>query len=65
MSHATESKQHVWTAAELAERFGEIPLDRIRHDPLPGLAQHRRGFESKEHDLRLARRSDRVDDHLD
>ncbi|MGH7201410.1 MAG: Uma2 family endonuclease [Planctomycetaceae bacterium] len=28
----------VWTAADLFDRFGPIPLDRIRHDPPPGLA---------------------------
>jgi Uma2 family endonuclease len=27
-----------WTAADLVERFGPIPLSRIRHDPLPGTA---------------------------
>lgn len=32
------SAQRVWTAADLFERFGPIPLDRIRTDPPPGLA---------------------------
>jgi len=27
-----------WTAADLIERFGPIPLHRIRHDPPPGTA---------------------------
>jgi Uma2 family endonuclease len=27
-----------WTAADLVDHFGPIPLDRIRHDPAPGTA---------------------------
>ncbi|MCH7688523.1 MAG: Uma2 family endonuclease, partial [Planctomycetes bacterium] len=53
MSHATESTPHVWTAAELAERFGEIPLDRIRHDPLPGLATEQHVIEIHANEKRL------------
>ena len=53
MSHATESIPHVWTAAELAERFGEIPLDRIRHDPLPGLATEQHVLEIHAHEKGL------------
>ena len=53
MSHATESTPHVWTAAELAERFGEIPLNRIRHDPLPGLATEQHVLEFHAHEKRL------------
>jgi Uma2 family endonuclease len=30
-----------WTAAVLLERFGAIPLNRIRHDPAPGAANER------------------------
>lgn len=34
----TDQRHKVWTAAQLSERFGAIPLWRIVHDPLPGLA---------------------------
>lgn len=30
-----------WTAADLVERFGPIPLSRIRHVPIPGTATER------------------------
>ena len=53
MSHATESTPQVWTAAQLAERFGEIPLNRIRHDPLPGLATEQHVIEIHAHEKRL------------
>ena len=29
-----------WTAADLVNRFGAIPLSRVRHDPAPGTATH-------------------------
>lgn len=38
MAHATEATAGVWTAVDLVERFGAVPLDRIRHDPAPGSA---------------------------
>lgn len=38
MQATTDTPSRVWTAEELYERFGPIPLDRIRHDPPPGLA---------------------------
>jgi len=38
MTQLTEPDVAVWTAADLAARFGAIPLNRIRHDPPPGLA---------------------------
>lgn len=41
MAHATEPAAGVWTAVDLVERFGAIPLDRIRHDPPPGSATER------------------------
>ncbi len=36
MAHAAEPAVGPWTAADLVERFGAIPLYRIRHDPPPG-----------------------------
>jgi Uma2 family endonuclease len=38
MPQVTEPAGRVWTAAELAARFGPIPLDRICHEPPPGTA---------------------------
>ena len=41
MAHAIEPAFGTWTAADLVERFGPIPLHRIRHDPAPGTATER------------------------
>lgn len=38
MTAASQVTLGVWTAADLVEHFGPIPLDRIRHDPVPGTA---------------------------
>jgi len=38
MALSTETPQAGWTAVDLVERFGAIPLGRIRHDPPPGAA---------------------------
>jgi Uma2 family endonuclease len=38
VAHVTEADTHVWTAADLLERFGPIPLRRVRLDPEPGTA---------------------------
>lgn len=38
MSFATELEQSTWTAADLTDRFGAIPLWRIRFEPPPGTA---------------------------
>ncbi len=38
MSQAIEPDVGEWTAADLAERFGPMPLSRIRFDPPPGAA---------------------------
>ena len=53
MAHATESLQTVWTAADLVERFGPIPLDRIRHDPAPGTAAENDVIEIHDREDRL------------
>jgi len=38
MAQMTEPDLAEWTAADLVERFGPIPLRRIRSDPAPGTA---------------------------
>lgn len=38
MAHATEAIAGTWTAADLVERFGSIPLSRVRLNPAPGSA---------------------------
>ncbi len=38
MSTATPPQTHEWTAADLVQRFGPIPLSRIRTRPDPGTA---------------------------
>jgi Uma2 family endonuclease len=38
MASATQFSTGVWTAVDLIERFGPIPLDRIRMNPPPGSA---------------------------
>lgn len=38
MSAATPPQTHEWTAADLVQRFGPIPLSRIRTRPDPGTA---------------------------
>jgi len=39
MAYAIASAPGAWTAADLVERFGAIPLSRIRNDPPPGTAR--------------------------
>jgi len=53
MAYATEPGIGVWTAADLVERFGPIPLDRVRFDPLPGLATEQDVVEIRDHEDRL------------
>lgn len=53
MTQATEPDAPVWTATELAARFGAIPLNRIRHDPPPGLATEDDVVEIHDHENRL------------
>ena len=35
MSHATDTAATAWTAVDLVERFGAIPLDRVVQNPRP------------------------------
>src|SRR5206468_6862066 len=47
-SMATALEPTVWTAVDLVERFGAIPLDRIRTTPPPGLATEEDAIELTE-----------------
>jgi len=38
MAHAVQSYPGEWTAADLMQRFGAIPLHRVRNQPPPGTA---------------------------
>jgi len=53
MSHATEINAGSWTAADLFERFGAIPLSRIRQEPAPGTATERDVCEINDRENRL------------
>jgi Uma2 family endonuclease len=53
MSHVSEIASADWTAADLVERFGAIPLSRIRQDPAPGTATEQDVVEISEHEDRL------------
>lgn len=49
----TAIETSVWTAVDLAERFGPIPLDRIVSPPAPGLATEEDAIELTERKIRL------------
>ncbi len=53
MAYAIEPAVGTWTAADLVERFGAIPLHRIRHDPPPGTATERDVIEIHHREDRL------------
>ena len=53
MSQAIESSPAVWTAVDLVERFGAIPLDRVRTNPPPGSATERDVIEIHDRENRL------------
>jgi Uma2 family endonuclease len=53
MSQVVESAASFWTAIDLVERFGAIPLDRIRRDPAPGTATEQNVIELNDHESRL------------
>ena len=53
MAHATEPGTGTWTAADLVERFGPIPLSRIRLDPPPGTATEQDVVEIHDREDRL------------
>jgi len=45
-----DSEAAIWTAVDLAERFGPIRLDRIRTAPPPGLATEDDLFAINDHE---------------
>jgi Uma2 family endonuclease len=53
MSRTIEDAEKTWTAADLAERFGPIPIERIRHDPHPGSATEQDVVDIHDHEDRL------------
>lgn len=53
MSQAIEVTAGGWTAADLVERFGAIPLNRIRRDPAPGTATEQDVIEIHDRENRL------------
>jgi len=53
MTHVIEPDADIWTAADLVQRFGPIPLNRIRHAPPPGSARESDVAEIHDHEDRL------------
>ncbi len=53
MTHATHSDAGGWTAVDLVERFGDIPLSRIVRDPPPGTATEQDVIDLDGHQDRL------------
>ena len=53
MAYATAPPSGAWTAADLVERFGAIPLSRVRSDPPPGSASEDDVVEIHDHEDRL------------
>jgi Uma2 family endonuclease len=60
MAQTTESGFGGWTALDLVQRFGAIPLHRIRHTPRPGTATERDVIDIREHEDRLCELVDGV-----
>ena len=52
-SHATEFGAADWTVVDLADRFGAMPLSRIRRVPVPGTATEQDVIEIDAHEDRL------------
>jgi len=60
MSQLLEPHAKEWTAADLVERFGPIPLSRIRLDPAPGTATVEDVVRLDDHEDRLCELVDGV-----
>jgi len=60
MAQTTDSEFGDWTALDLVQRFGAIPLHRIRRTPAPGRATERDVVEIREHEDRLCELVDGV-----
>lgn len=53
MATAAQLSTGVWTAVDLVERFGPIPLDRVRTNPSPGSATEQDVIDIHDHENRL------------
>jgi len=53
MAQAVEPAVGTWTAADLVERFGPVPLSRVRFDPPPGTASEEDVVEIHDREDRL------------
>jgi Uma2 family endonuclease len=53
MAHGTEATPADWTAVDLIQRFGAIPLSRVRLDPPPGTASEQDVIDLNDHEDRL------------
>ena len=53
MSQATEITAPGWTAVDLVERFGAIPLSRVVQHPPPGIATEQDVIDLDDHQDRL------------
>lgn len=53
MAHAPQFVVNAWTAADLVEWFGAIPLWRLRDDPPPGAAKEEDVVRIHDHEDRL------------
>jgi Uma2 family endonuclease len=53
VSLLTEAGAGVWTAVDLAERFGAIPLHRVRTNPAPGTATEQDVIDTHDREDRL------------
>ena len=60
MAQVTESTDRVWTAEDLFEQFGPIPLNRVLHDPPPGSATEEDVVRLHDHQDRLCELVDGV-----
>ena len=60
MAYAVPTEMGSWTAVDLADRFGPIPLARIRHDPPPGTATEADVIEIHDRENRLCELVDGV-----
>jgi Uma2 family endonuclease len=53
MAVSAGTSANIWTAADLLERFGPMPLDRVRTDPPPGTATEQDVVEVRDREDRL------------
>jgi Uma2 family endonuclease len=60
MAHAIEPSPRSWTAVDLVERFGAIPLCRVRQKPAPGTASEQDVVEINDREDRLCELVDGV-----